>query len=185
MTSIRGLGWDIDTSYSSNRGDLFPVGTSYGHTGFTGTSLWIDPSSNSYVIFLVESICIQTVSATSVCFAAGSRRSQPRRSLSSDGGSRDVEASDAFSGLSDACPSCHRSNRRSPVLTGIDVLARDGFKQLRGKRVGLITNHTGRSRDGKSTIDLLHSAPGVTLVSLFSPEHGIRGILDANVPAEK
>ena len=52
MTSVRGLGWDIDTSYSSNRGDLFPVGTSYGHTGFTGTSLWIDPSSNSYVIFL-------------------------------------------------------------------------------------------------------------------------------------
>src|SRR6185436_2700459 len=52
MTSVRGLGWDIDTSYSSNRGDLFPVGTSYGHTGFTGTSLWIDPGSNSYVIFL-------------------------------------------------------------------------------------------------------------------------------------
>src|SRR4029079_14518127 len=52
MASVRGLGWDIDTSYSSNRGDLFPVGTSYGHTGFTGTSLWIDPNSNSYVIFL-------------------------------------------------------------------------------------------------------------------------------------
>ena len=52
MTSVRGLGWDIDTSYSSNRGDLFPAGTSYGHTGFTGTSLWLDPASNSYVIFL-------------------------------------------------------------------------------------------------------------------------------------
>ena len=52
MRSVRGFGWDIDTSFSSNRGDLFPVGTSYGHTGFTGTSLWIDPSSNSYVIFL-------------------------------------------------------------------------------------------------------------------------------------
>ena len=51
-----------------------------------------------------------------------------------------------------------------PVLTGIDVLARDGFKQLRGKRVGLVTNHTGRSRDGKATIDLLHTAPGVKLV---------------------
>ena len=63
--------------------------------------------------------------------------------------------------------------------------SRDGFKQLRGKRVGLVTNHTGRSRDGKATIDLLHKAPGVTLVSLFSPEHGIRGVLDADVPAEK
>ena len=47
----RGLGWDIDTSFSSNRGDLFPIG-SFGHTGFTGTSLWIDPASKSYVIFL-------------------------------------------------------------------------------------------------------------------------------------
>ena len=64
-------------------------------------------------------------------------------------------------------------------------MSRDGFKQLRGKRVGLITNHTGKSRDGIATIDLLHKAPGVTLVSLFSPEHGIRGVLDADVPAEK
>jgi uncharacterized protein YbbC (DUF1343 family) len=73
----------------------------------------------------------------------------------------------------------------NPVLTGIEVLVRDNFKQLRGKRVGLITNHTGKSRDGVATIDLLHKAPGVTLVSLFSPEHGIRGVLDADVPAEK
>jgi len=64
-------------------------------------------------------------------------------------------------------------------------LVRDGFAPLRGKRVGLITNHTGRSRSGASTIDLLHSAPDVRLVALFSPEHGIRGILDANVPAER
>ena len=77
------------------------------------------------------------------------------------------------------------SSRTPPVLAGIDVLARDGFKQLRGKKIGLITNHTGRSRDGVATIDLLHKAPGVTLVSLFSPEHGIRGVLDADVPAEK
>ena len=77
------------------------------------------------------------------------------------------------------------SVQAQPVLTGIDVLARDGFKQLRGKKVGLLTNHTGRSRDGKTTIDLLHSAPGVQLVALFSPEHGIRGILDSNVPAER
>ena len=68
------------------------------------------------------------------------------------------------------------AERRS--LTGIDVLARDGFEPLRGKRVGLVTNHTGRSRDGKTTIDLLHTAPGVKLVALFSPEHGIRGMLD-------
>src|SRR3954471_17077313 len=51
MRAVRGLGWDIDSSYSSNRGELFPIG-SFGHTGFTGTSLWLDPASKSYVIFL-------------------------------------------------------------------------------------------------------------------------------------
>src|SRR5262249_1332371 len=49
--NLRGLGWDIDSSYSSNRGELLPVG-SYGHTGFTGTSLWIDPLTHAYVVFL-------------------------------------------------------------------------------------------------------------------------------------
>src|SRR5206468_9760020 len=51
MRDVRGLGWDVDSSYSSNRGELFPIG-SFGHTGFTGTSLWIDPASSSYVVFL-------------------------------------------------------------------------------------------------------------------------------------
>ena len=78
-----------------------------------------------------------------------------------------------------------RMDSPAPVLAGIDVLARDGFAKLKGKRVGLITNHTGVARDGKSTIDLLHTAPGVQLVALFAPEHGIRGVLDADVPAER
>ena len=51
LHAVRGLGWDIDSSYSSNRGELFPIG-SFGHTGFTGTSLWLDPQSKSYVVFL-------------------------------------------------------------------------------------------------------------------------------------
>jgi uncharacterized protein YbbC (DUF1343 family) len=71
----------------------------------------------------------------------------------------------------------------APVQTGIDVLRADGFAALRGKRVGLITNHTGRARDGATTIDLIFNAPGVKLVKLFSPEHGIRGALDADVPS--
>lgn len=49
---VRGLGWDIDSDQSSNRGDLFPIGTSFGHTGWTGTSLWLEPRTQSYVIFL-------------------------------------------------------------------------------------------------------------------------------------
>ncbi|OGR86146.1 MAG: hypothetical protein A3A86_03130 [Elusimicrobia bacterium RIFCSPLOWO2_01_FULL_60_11] len=61
------------------------------------------------------------------------------------------------------------------VLLGIDVLEKGGFKELKGKNVGLITNHTGMDSKGRSTIDVLHAAPGVKLVKLFSPEHGIRG----------
>jgi CubicO group peptidase (beta-lactamase class C family) len=52
VKDVRGLGWDMDSEQSSNRGDLFPIGTSFGHTGWTGTSLWLDPASKSYLIFL-------------------------------------------------------------------------------------------------------------------------------------
>ena len=68
---------------------------------------------------------------------------------------------------------------------GIDVLVAEGFRPLRGLKIGLVTNHTGRTRDGKPTIDVLFHAPGVTLVKLFSPEHGIRGEVDAAVPDGK
>lgn len=67
------------------------------------------------------------------------------------------------------------------VLPGIDVLAAEKYSLLAGKRVGLITNHTGRSSTGASTLDLLHQAPGVKLTALFSPEHGIRGEADEKV----
>jgi uncharacterized protein YbbC (DUF1343 family) len=71
------------------------------------------------------------------------------------------------------------------VMTGIDMLAAEGFARLRGKRVALLTNQTGRARDGTTTIDLLAHAAGVTLVALFSPEHGIRGQLDEKVPSSR
>lgn len=64
------------------------------------------------------------------------------------------------------------------VQTGIDVLVRDGFRPLAGRRVGLITNHTGIDGQGISTVLRFYQAPGVTLVSLFSPEHGLHGKLD-------
>ena len=72
--------------------------------------------------------------------------------------------------------------RHASVLTGIDVLEAQKFAPLAGKRVGLITNQTGVDRNRRSTIDLLARAPGVKLVSLFSPEHGIRGAV-AKCPA--
>jgi uncharacterized protein YbbC (DUF1343 family)/CubicO group peptidase (beta-lactamase class C family) len=183
MTAVRGLGWDIDSPFSGNRGDLFPVGTSYGHTGFTGTSIWIDPGSSAYVIFLSSRL---HPDGTGDVGALRGRVATVAAAALSDNGSTAVRQS--FSARS--TPAVRRTVVEQPsndrrTLTGIDVLVRDGFKPLRGKRVGLVTNHTGRSRDGIATIDLLHKAPGVTLVSLFSPEHGIRGVLDADVPAEK
>ena len=180
MTAVRGLGWDINTQFSSNRGDLFPIG-SYGHTGFTGTSIWIDPSSGGWVIFLSSRLhpdgtgdVTPLRGKVATVAAAAMTKGTPK-----EGGASTNIATPAAVG---AAPSLGPPR---PTLTGIDVLVRDGFKQLRGKRVGLITNHTGKSRDGVATIDLLHKAPGVTLVSLFSPEHGIRGVLDSDVPAEK
>ena len=160
LADRRGLGWDVDSRYSSNRGDLFPIG-SYGHTGFTGTSLWIDPASETFVIFL-------------------SSRVHP-----SGGGNvtalRGEVATVVASALLDPpAPAAVR-----PVWTGVDVLREEGFRRLSGQRVGLLTNRTGRARDGVPTIDLLAEAPGVELVALFSPEHGIRGTLDGPVPSSR
>ena len=190
MAANRGFGWDIDTQFSSNRGDLFPVGTTYGHTGFTGTSLWNDPTSNSYVIFLSSRLHPDgTGDVTPLRSRIATVAAAAIYDGSDDGSSRrfntKVQDEGSARRFSTVVQGDGSARRFSSVLTGIDVLVRDGFKQLRGKRVGLITNHTGKARDGEATIDLLHKAPGVTLVSLFSPEHGIRGVLDADVPAAR
>lgn len=155
----RGLGWDIDTPHSAPRGRLFGT-DGFGHTGFTGTSLWVDRATSTFVIVLTSRLhpdgkapsptALRSQVATAVAAAlvddAGQTRSGPR-----------------------------------PVRCGIDVLALQGFAPLAGKRIGLVTNHTGLTREGVSTIDALHRAPGVKLVTLFSPEHGIRGAVDTEV----
>jgi uncharacterized protein YbbC (DUF1343 family) len=73
------------------------------------------------------------------------------------------------------------ADKMPKVLNGIDVLREQNFAPLAGKSVGLITNHTGLAADGTTTIDLLFRSKVCKLVALFSPEHGIRGILDAAV----
>lgn len=166
---MRALGWDVRTSYSANRGELFS-NDSFGHTGFTGTSIWIDPRCRTAVIFLSNRVHpdgkgnVTRVRGQVATLAAASIIAPP------------FPAPQVASGEPKAI---------TPVLPGIDVLKRDDFKQLKGKRIGLVTNHTGVNRDGTSTIDLLHKADGVTLVALFSPEHGIRGIVDKPVPDGK
>lgn len=93
----------------------------------------------------------------------------------------------AFALLLAVPAACARQSRAVPVpatphtLTGIDVLELEHFAPLRGKRVGLITNQTGVDSQGRRTIDVLKSAPGVNLVALFSPEHGIAGRADSSV----
>jgi uncharacterized protein YbbC (DUF1343 family)/CubicO group peptidase (beta-lactamase class C family) len=178
MPAVRGLGWDIDSTFSSNRGELFPIG-SFGHTGFTGTSLWLDPETKSYVIFLSNRVHpdgkgdvtalrarVATVAAAALLTPAdiATRRFSDR----------------ARTVVQPRVPPVHE-----PVLTGIDVLAAENFARLKGKRIGLLTNQNGRSHQGESTIDLLARAPGVTLTALFSPEHGIRGQVDDTVDSTR
>jgi uncharacterized protein YbbC (DUF1343 family) len=192
--SARALGWDVASGFSSNRGDLFPHG-SFGHTGFTGTSLWLDPSSQMFIVFLSNRVHpdgkgdvgelrgrIASIVASSLADATteGAREESARfasetlLSLAQLNGARGSNASVNTPTPLDA-----------DVLNGIDVLARDGFRQLAGLRIGLVTNHTGRDRRGRQTIDVLREAANVKLAALFAPEHGIRGLLDDKVSDTK
>jgi uncharacterized protein YbbC (DUF1343 family)/CubicO group peptidase (beta-lactamase class C family) len=169
----RGLGWEIDSGYSRPRGKLFPIG-SYGHTGFTGTSLWIDPFSQTFWIFL-----------SSRLHPDGLGNVLPLQAELADLAPLAVKDFD-FSSVEGALPPRNFKKpqaiaAKTEVLNGIDVLLTDNFAPLGGLKIGLITNHTGRDRSGASTIDLLYRAGNVELVALFSPEHGIRGEIDAYV----
>src|SRR5437879_1417363 len=77
------------------------------------------------------------------------------------------------------------SNRPARVQTGVDVLEAEKFAPLRGKHIGLITNHTGLDSQGRSTVDVLSHAAGLQLIALFSPEHGLAGRNDENVKSTK
>ena len=168
----RAGGFDLDSSFSRPRGEIFPLG-SYGHTGFTGGMLWIDPFSKTFYVFLSNRVHpsgagdvlrLQVALGTLAAEAAGVPREAPAGALPVRAGG---QVRFTFGG--------------PDTNNGIDHLESVRYAPLRGMRVGLITNHTGIDRAWNPAIDLLRSAPGVTLVSLFSPEHGIRGTVDANV----
>ena len=174
--AIRGFGWDIDSPFASNRGELLPVG-SFGHTGFTGTSIWIDPTTRTYIILLTSSvhprgkgnvISLRVKVATAV--AAAIPLTVP-----------DQEALRwrSITGYNEAMSAEHHlTGRNGSVMTGIDLLESQNFAPLSGKRVGLLTNQTGIDSAGRRTIDVLAQAPGVQLMAIFSPEHGVTGALD-------
>jgi uncharacterized protein YbbC (DUF1343 family) len=151
---VRGLGWDIQSPYSSNRGDRMSA-RAFGHGGFTGTVLWIDPELDFYFIFL-------------------SSRLHPTGK-----GSVNKLAGQIANVLVSAANEIKQHGASRPaVRLGIDVLQATGFEPLQGKRVGLITNHTGVDSTGRSTVEILSEAPEVTLAAIFSPEHGFFGNLD-------
>lgn len=164
----RAFGFDLDSNYSRPRGDLFPYG-SFGHTGWTGGFLWIVPQHDAFYLFLSNRVhpdgkgsvvALQRALGTAV---ARSLRGEtyapvPRRVGFIIGGA-DAE-------------------------NGIDVLHASGYAALRGMRIGVITNQSGIDRTGNPSLDLLRSAPGVTVAAIFSPEHGIRGTKDEKVADE-
>jgi len=180
-TVLRGLGWDIDSPFSSNRGELLPVG-SFGHSGFTGTSLWIDPVTGTYIILLSNSVhpngygnaivSLRTRAATAVAEALELKVSE-----------QDRQRLAAITGYNETLAGARRlEDRNGTVLTGIDVLEAQGFQPLRRggstRKLGLLTNQTGLDSQGRRTIDALAGAPGLSLVAIFSPEHGPAGTLD-------
>jgi uncharacterized protein YbbC (DUF1343 family)/CubicO group peptidase (beta-lactamase class C family) len=178
--NVRGLGWDIDSTFSANRGELLPIG-SFGHTGFTGTSIWIDPLTRAFVVFMSNRVHpdgrgdVTPLRARVATIAASAITDPPSQA------GRTTPMTGRDFGAQGSAPA---RTRTQPVQTGLDVLRAQNFAPLSGKRVGLVTNHTGRARDGATAIDLLFAAKDVKLAALFSPEHGIRGILDATVPSE-
>ena len=181
-SSVRGLGWDIDSPFASNRGELLPVG-SFGHTGFTGTSLWIDPVTGTYIILLTNAVhphvgksvvSLRSRVATAVVdgLALTVSEKQELRLARITGYNESLMASRRIAA------------RNGTVKNGIDVLEEHDFRELRINgantvKIGLVTNQTGVDSLGRRTIDVLAHAPGIQLAAIFSPEHGIFGSADS------
>jgi len=181
-TDVRGLGWDIDTPFSSNRGELLPVG-SFGHTGFTGTSVWIDPMTQTYIIILANGVhprgqgtAVPLRSKVATAVAASLRLTVSEK---------EQLRLARLTGYNEADAAARNLQvREGDAKSGVDVLEAGNFAldvfQSKGtqKRIGLLTNQTGVDAQGQRTIDVLAKAPGVSLVAIFSPEHGVTGTLD-------
>jgi uncharacterized protein YbbC (DUF1343 family) len=152
----RTLGWDVRPGFTG--------GSGYGHTGFTGTSLWIDPGTDTGMIVLTS-------------------RLHPDGKGDVGRLRREVAAAVARPRVAPPPTAAPVAPAAKPgaVRVGIDVLERDGFPPLKGRKIGLITNQTGIDHAGRSTVDVLRGAEGVTLVALFTPEHGLRGAADGRV----
>jgi uncharacterized protein YbbC (DUF1343 family)/CubicO group peptidase (beta-lactamase class C family) len=156
----RGLGWDIDSDYAGAvRGDLFPP-RGFGHSGFTGTSLWVDPPSGIWFVLLTNVV-------------------HPSRDRTGMAALRRRLANAVAAALLEGRTFGTRFSRRSEVLTGFEAQRRDNWSALRGKRLGMLVNHTAVDRKGAHLVDQLAGAAGIEVVRLFAPEHGPRGEVDS------
>ena len=154
--TARALGIDVASRYDAPRGSRFPRYRSLGHTGFTGPCYWVDRDSGLWYLLMVSRLQVEPPPSMGAI----------RRAVA------DAVAAAAGVGPAPAA---------GFVRTGVDVLVEEDFERLRGRRLALITNVTGRCRDGRRTIDALHGAEGVELVRLFSPEHGLFARLEGDV----
>jgi uncharacterized protein YbbC (DUF1343 family)/CubicO group peptidase (beta-lactamase class C family) len=187
-STLRGLGWDIDSPYSSSRGEIFPVG-SFGHTGYTGTSLWIDPVTQSYVILLTNAVHPHGHNPAIVPLRARVATAAAECLGLSVSGDQKLRRS-RITGYNEAMSSARLvTDRNGSVRTGIDVLEAHDFAELRNSgsaatKVALVTNQTGVDSRGNRTIDVLSKAPGIQVVAIFSPEHGVTGNVDTTEIAD-
>lgn len=181
----RALGWDVSSTFSRTASIFFPP-EAVGHLGFTGTSVWLDPTTRSYLIVLTNRVHPSggggdRIRELRTRVAAATAATLFRPPLTT------VAMADATAPASDAEPEtkpeascCPRMPLR--VRTGLDVLAAQNFAALAGYSVGLVTNQTGVDAAGRRSIDLLAAAPNVKLAAIFSPEHGLTGDANADVP---
>ncbi len=186
-TSLRGFGWDIDSPLSSNRGELLPVG-GYGHTGFTGTSLWIDPATKTYIVLLTNAVHMNVLPTKEKGSAVSLRTkvaTAVAAALALDPAEAEKMRMATITGYNEMQSASRRlSVRNGTVKTGIDVLEETKFAALRPAKsgaprsIGLLTNQTGVDSQARRTIDVLASVPGISLDAIFSPEHGVTGTLD-------
>ncbi len=185
----RALGWDVISTYATGMAPFFPEG-SVGHTGFTGTSIWIDPASRTYLIILTNRVHPTGGGAarirelrTRVTAAAGAAlfaTEAPTRLAASAVPVVSTESPEpALHGASAAEPTTAPTVK---VKSGLDVLAAQNFAQLSSQSVGLVVNHTSLDSSGRRAIDLVAGAPGVRLKAIFAPEHGITGQVDEKIP---
>ena len=167
----RGIGWAIHSPVG-NWSEMLPAG-SFGHKGFTGTLIWIDPETLTYLVILSNRV-----------YPDGEDRLETLRDQVF---SLVVQATGRPAPIDPSGKASPPANGNLParVMTGVDVLAAQQFAPLSGKRVGLITNQTGLSSDGRRTIDLLAQAPGVTLAAILTPEHGLTGLAEGRLAADR